>query len=251
MTQPTHEKNHALEAARYALMCRLVPSLLHNMAGALQSISMTAAIMEKRLQSPTPDLILLGKSSTSFKALSRDVAEKFAHLTTWLAPKSDQSIAVNAGVEEMISLMARALSDRGFEIVNETKTTTAELPQTILRSVFMASLVALTDTAQSPGRIILTSSVTSKKILGDVGTSESDEISLTISLKEHPEMDKSIPVDVQRYRKLDWDDVKSLAKEEKVGIECTTHGVTLHIKNSGRVANEINNVEVSGSSQVS
>lgn len=245
MTQPTHEKNHASEAARYALMRRLVPSLLHSMAGALQPIGMTAAIMEKRLQSPTPDLILLSKSSASFKALSRDVADTFAHLMTWLAPKSDQSIAVNAGVKEMISMMARELSDRGFEIVNETKTTTAELPQTILRSVFMASLVALTDTAQSPGRIILTSSVTSVDTTGDAESSENDEISLTISLKEHPEMDKSIPVDVQRYRKLDWDDVKSLAKEEKVGIECTTDGVTLHIKNSGRVANKINNVEVS------
>jgi len=245
MTPPTHEKNHALEAARYALMRRLVPSLLHNMAGALQPISMTAAIMEKRLQSPTPDLILLGKSSTSFKAQSRDVADTFAHLATWLAPQSDQSIAVNAGVEEIIGMMARELSDRGFEIVNETKITTAELPQTILRSVFMASLVALTDTAESPGRIIVTSIVTSVDIIGDAESGESVEISLTISLKGHPEMDKSIPVDVQRYRKLDWDDVKSLAKDEKVGIECTTHGVTLHIKNSGRVANEIKNVEVS------
>lgn len=245
MTQPTHEKNHALEAARYALMRRLVPSLLHNIAGALQPIPMMAAIMEKRLQSPTPDLILLGKSSTSFKALSRDVADTFAHLTTWLAPKSDQSIAVNAGVEEILGMMARELSDRGFEIVNETKITTAELPQTILRSVFMASLVALTDTAESPGRIIVTSIVTSVDIIKDAKSSKSDEISLTISLKGHPEMDKSIPVDVQRYRKLDWDDVKSLAKEEKVGIECATHGVTLHIKNGGRVANEIKNVEVS------
>lgn len=226
-------------------MRRLVPSLLHNMAGALQPISMTAAVMEKRLQSPIPDLILLGKSCASFKALSRDAAETFAHLMSWLAPRSDQLVAVNTGVQEVIRMIARELSDCGFEIVNETTAIAAMLPQTILRSVFMASLVTVTDNAESPGRLLVTSGVPSIRNIGNAEDIESDEISLMISLTGNPQTDRDVSVDFQPYRKLDWGDVQALATAQNVCIERTAHGVTLRIKPRGAVASRVRNVDVS------
>ncbi len=236
MAPPTHQNNHAAEAARYALLRRLAACLLHDMAGALQPLGMTAAIMEKRLQPATPDLISLGKSCASFKALSRDAAEAFAYLNSWLAPRSDQWVALNTGVQEIMRIIARELSDRGFEIANETTTITVMLPQTVLRSVFIAALIAVTDSAESPGRLLVTSGVPTIKNLGNAEVIESDEISLTISLTGHPQTNTSIGANFQPYRKLDWDDVQALAIAENVGIERTAHGITLHVKSSGSAA---------------
>ena len=207
--------NICADAARYALLRRLMPAMLHNMAGALQPIGMTAAIMEKRLQTATPDLLSITKSSGNIKTLARDASSSFMDLMTWLAPKATRQVAVNVGIEDTLGMVSTELSFRGFTIINGTASVCAEVPQNILRSVFMAALLALTDTAPSSGQVTIRAHVTNDEIVLKIEFIAAGTDSLQDSL--------------QVYRLLDWHDVQYLADAEGVNFARAHNTVTLRI----------------------
>ena len=51
--------------------------------------------------------------------------------------------------------MSTGLSFRGFSVVNQTAEVSAELPKGILRSVFTASLIALTDLIEEAASVVV------------------------------------------------------------------------------------------------
>jgi hypothetical protein len=193
-----------VEAARYALMRRLAPAIRHDMAGVLQPISMMAAMLEKRIQKPAPDMATLGSNSAAISAMSREAANSCMNLMTWLAPKENKPLPLDAAVADSIALLNTEMSFRGFTLVNETAGLEAELPRSVIRSVFMAALVALTDAAKGPAKVVLSASA------------DDARIQLTISL---------VPTDSEpamnaphAYRRLEWDDVVALAEAERVEL---------------------------------
>ena len=214
--------NICADAARYALLRRLMPAMLHNMAGALQPIGMTAAIMEKRLQTAAPDLSAITKSCGNIKTLSREASTTFMDLMTWLAPKDMPPVAVNAGIEDTLGMVATELAFRGFTVANETANICAEMSQNILRSVYLAGLMAVTDAAQSSGQVSLRARAAGNEILL--------EIEFTAIGNE------SVQAGMQAYRKLGWDDVRFLAEAEGIGIEHTGNKVTLRIDSRAVIA---------------
>ncbi len=213
VTKPPH--NICADAARYALLRRLMPSMLHNMAGALQPIGMTAAIMEKRLQTAAPDLSAITKNSGNIKTLARDASSTFMDLMTWLAPKATQQVAVNVGIEDALAMVSTELSFRGFTIINETRSVCDELPQTVLRSVFMAAFLALTDAAPSCGQVTIKAHAMN------------DEIVLGLELIAIG--NERLHGSLHAYRELTCDDVQFLADAEGVNFAHTHNKVILRI----------------------
>lgn len=205
--------NICADAARYALLRRLMPAMLHNMAGALQPIGMTAAIMEKRLQTAAPDLSALIKSSGNIKTLAKDASNTFMDLMTWLTPKTTQQVAVNVGTEDALGMVSTELFFRGFTIINEAASVCDEVPQVILRSVFMAALLALTDAAPSSGQVTIKAHAMN------------DEIVLEIAFIAIG--NESLHGSSHAYRDLTWDDVQYLAGAEGVTFLHAYNTVTL------------------------
>jgi len=74
------------EAARYALLRRLMPAIRHHLVGEFQPIGMIAAMMERRLQAATPNLASLRENSSMLGELSRTAAGTCTDLLTWIAP---------------------------------------------------------------------------------------------------------------------------------------------------------------------
>ena len=212
--------NICADAARYALLRRVVPAMLHNMAGALQPIGMTAAIMERRLQTAAPDLSAVTKSSANIKTLARDASSAFMDLMTWLAPRVTQAVAVNVGIADALAMVSTELSFRGFTIINETAIVCDEVPQNILRSVFMAALLALTDAAPASGQVTIKAQVTN------------DETVLKIEFIAAGS--DSLQDNLQAYRELTWDDVQFLADAEGVNFARAHNTVTLRIRSAPR-----------------
>ena len=212
--------NICADAARYALLRRLMPAMLHNMAGALQPIGMTAAIMEKRLQTAAPDLSAITKSSGNIKTLARDASSSFMDLMTWLAPKATRQVAVNVGIADSLGMVSTELSFRGFTIINETASVCDEVRQNILRSVFMAALLAMTDAAPSSGQVTIKAQVTN------------DETVLKIEFIAAGS--DSLQENLQAYRELTWDDVQFLADAEGVNFARAHNTVTLRIRSAPR-----------------
>lgn len=195
------------EAARYALMRRLLPAIRHNIAGTLQPIGMMSAMLERRMKALTPDLAQLGQNTQALTALCREASATSSSLMTWLAPKDNDLVAVSSAVEESLGLMSTELSFRGFSIANETENLPMQLPRGMLRSVFTASLMALTDGVEGAVKVVVTAEM------------RGNEAQLTIALEPGGNPDLlGLGGRVQTYRSLGWDDVQALADAEGVSF---------------------------------
>lgn len=192
------------EAARYALLRRLAPAIRHDMAGALQPISMMAAMLEKRLQKPDPDMAALAKNGNAINTLAREASNGCMSLMTWLAPKENAAVPLDAAVEDAISLVSTELSFRGFTLVNETGGVQDELPRSVVRGVFMAALLALTDSAAGPARVVL--------------TAKADGDDVVLGIAREPDTGDILAPGTQAYRLLDWADVEAIAATESVKL---------------------------------
>lgn len=200
-------KERLAEAARYALMRRLLPAIRHNIAGTLQPIGMMSAMLERRMKALTPDLAQLGQNTQALIALSREASATSLGLMTWLAPKDNNLVAVSSAVEESLGLMSTELSFRGFSIANETENLQMQLPRGMLRSVFTASLMALTDGVEGAVNVVVTAEM------------RDNEAQLTIALEPGGNPDLlGLGGRIPAYRSLGWDDVQALADAEGISV---------------------------------
>ncbi len=188
------------ESARYALLRRLAPALRHNMAGSLQPIGMISAMLERRLREGSPDIGKLGKNARDIGELSREAATICLGVMSWLAPGGADTVALNSGLVEALQLQATELSFRGFTLLNETAEADMPVSRRALRSLTLASLMALTDEATGPARIVLSAHPLERETL------------LRIELV--PTAGEAASSGLQVYRPLEWDDVQALADAE-------------------------------------
>lgn len=211
---PQHSRERLAEAARYALLRRLAPVLRHNMAGALQPLSMMSTMLEKRLQKPDPDIAALVRNTSQLNSLTREASNTCMDLMTWLAPKTRDLVTVAAGIEDAAGLVMTELSFKGFTVVNQTGDVRGELPCSMTRTVFMAALLALTDAARAPANVVLDAQIADSQLV------------LKISIQ--PVQGEVMPGGAPSYRNLEWDDVQALADVEFVRFTHTADCVELH-----------------------
>lgn len=156
--ESSSEPTHALlleEAARYALLRRLTPAIRHHLVGEFQPIGMVAAMMERRLQAPTPNIESLRDNSSMLGELSRTAAGKCTDLLTWIAPPKNATTRLDAGVLDCLNVLSTEFRFRGLVIVNEVGDMPALLPSAALRSVLPAALIALSDQQTGAADFIL------------------------------------------------------------------------------------------------
>jgi hypothetical protein len=191
-------KMRLTEAARYALLRRLAPVIRHDMAGSLQPIAMVAGMLERRLQKPGGDPEILLKNARDIVALSKEAAVSCVDLMSWLAPKDDPLVAVDAGIAQCLDMLATELSFKGFSVVNKADQRGTALPLSALRNAFTAAVLALTDAAVTPGNIVV-----------EAWPSEGG-LSIRVSLKNSL-TPASMPA-TKPYRWIEWSDVEVLAE---------------------------------------
>lgn len=192
------------EAARYALLRRIAPAIRHHMAGTLQPIGMIAAILDRRLQADTPDLAVLRDNSKSISTLSRSASSACMNLITWVVPKENGHIALEAGIEEALGMLATDLAFRGFTVANQVNAPEVTTSVFALRTVFTASLIALTDAAHAPAHVVLSSEPAGHQT----------RVCIMVTRTEGT----ASPDEGRGYRALGWDDVQALADAEQVSI---------------------------------
>jgi hypothetical protein len=208
------------EAAHYALLRRLAPVLRHNMAGTLQPIAMVAAMLERRLQKADADPEALLKNARDIVALSKEAAASCVDLIGWLAPKDKRLVKADAGIAECLGMVVTQLSFRGFSVTDNTGPTDAQLPQSALRNVLTAALVALTDEAATPGTVLLEAEFAQGVLC------------IHIELKTPEVPSPARAAEKPPYRLLEWRDVQALAAQESVRLARTGNRLTLQFEAS-------------------
>jgi hypothetical protein len=192
------------EAARYALLRRLAPSMRHHLVVNLQPIGMIYEVMDRRLRAPTPDLASVHESAQKINGFARAALSSCLDVVTWLAPDHSATTPVADGVRECIGLLATSLGFRGYAVRNEVGDLPGEVSRGSLRNILTSALIHSTDQNAPPADLVLSANAQPQGL----------ELSLTL----RPTEGSHGFANEAGYRKLDWADVQALAEAEAVEV---------------------------------
>lgn len=203
------------EAARYALLRRLAPSMRHHLVVNLQPIGMIYEVMERRLRAPQPDLAHVHESASKINGFARAALASCIDVVGWLAPDEAAPMAVHDGARECASLLATSLSFRGFALRNEVAEMPGQVRRSSLRCLLTGALIHCTDHLQPSAELALTAS-------GEAG-------GVVIAVAVRPSQgDKGFAAE-PAYRKLEWRDLEALAAAEGAQVKRVGERVELRL----------------------
>ena len=204
-----------VEAARYALLRRLAFAMRHHMVVHLQPIGMITEVMERRLQSASPDLAQMHESMTKINGFSRAAVQSCLDVVSWLAPESGAVVALDEGVGECMALLRSGFNFRGFTLKDEVGSVSLPVARAGLRNVLPACLLALTDRVTSPADLVVSAQPGSGQAM------------LTVAVRPgqgSPGFAGDAP-----YRLLEWHEVEALARADGIAVDRSGEQVRLTI----------------------
>ena len=209
------------DGARYALLQRLTPVLQHQIMGNFQSMDMIAVMLDRRLQSASPDLDSMRQDCALLGSVSESAIKSVIDLLIWVRPKPAITQRFDAGVDECAALLFNDFKLKGFVIANEVAQVAAEFSSRRLRTVVSAALVCLSDQAEAPAQLTLRAQVLA------------DRIDLSIDVSMNPGLHESQLTRISHangLRLLGWRDLELLAAAESVELVRSESGVLLAFK---------------------
>ena len=144
-----------VEAARYALLRRLAPSMRHHLVVNLQPIGMIYEVLDRRLRAAEPKLADVHDSAQKINGFARAALASSLDVVTWLAPEEEATTTAAEGVRECLALVATSFSFRGYALRNEVEPVAGECRKCAMRTVLTAALIHLTDERAAPAEIRL------------------------------------------------------------------------------------------------
>jgi hypothetical protein len=204
-TVPEPATASAVEAARYALLRRLAPSMRHHLVVNLQPIGMIYEVMDRRLRAPQPDLADVHESAHKINGFARAALNSCLDVVTWLAPEEEMLTTASEGVRECLGLLATSLTFRGYALRNEVPPVPGQVRRSAVRNVLTAAMIHVTDENPPPADIVL--------------NAEPTPGALVLALTLRPTQgDQGFSTEAG-YRRLDWNDVEALAEAESVELK--------------------------------
>jgi C4-dicarboxylate-specific signal transduction histidine kinase len=203
----------AVEAARYALLRRLAPSMRHHLVVNLQPIGMVYEIMDRRLRAPEPNLADVHDSAQKINSYAKAALASCLDVVTWLAPEESATLTATEGVRECLALVGTSFTFRGFTLRSEVDDEQGRVQRGAFRNVFTGALVCLSDSREPPAEIAVTARATS------------DGLQVVLELRDR----NGEPgfATAQAYRPLTWTDVEALARAD--GVKLQRDGATLRL----------------------
>lgn len=192
------------EAARYALLRRLAPSMRHHLVVNLQPIGMIYEVMDRRLRAPEPNLADVHDSAQKINGFARAALTSCLDVVSWLAPEDGAVTTVADGVRECLGLLATSLAFRGYALRNDAGTVPGEIGRSAIRSVLTAAVIHVTDETPPAADLVL--------------AAEASPGALVLTLTLRPtDGDKGFSTEPV-YRPLSWADLEALAAAESVEL---------------------------------
>lgn len=210
---PARPHSAAAEAARYALLRRLAPSMRHHLVVNLQPIGMIYEVMERRLRAAEPDLAHVHDSAGKINAFARAALASSIEVVGWLAPDETVGIAVEDAVRECAGLLATSFSFRGYALRNEVATVPGQVRRAAVRSLLTASLIHVTDHLEPAAALVITAQAQQRGVAIGVAVRPSDG-------------DKGFATE-PGYRTLEWHDLEAMAADEGAVLRREGQGLSI------------------------
>jgi hypothetical protein len=192
------------EAARYALLRRLAPSMRHHLVVNLQPIGMIYEVMDRRLKAEHPDLHDVHDSAHKINNFAKAALHSCLDVVTWFAPDDNARTTAEEGVRECLGLVATSLTFRGFNLRNEVAAVAGDVRRAAMRNVLTGALIHATDHHAPPADLVLSGEVAG------------DRIALTLTVQ--PVQGDPTFIGDPPYRPLEWSDLEALAAAESVEV---------------------------------
>ena len=202
------------EAARYALLRRLAPSMRHHLVVNLQPIGMIYEVMERRLRGAQPDLAHVHESASKINSFARAALNSCLDVVSWLAPDDAVPTAVQPCVRECTALLATSFSFRGYALRNEVEHLPGEVRRSAVRSLVTGALIHSTDHLPPSTELVVTARPENDAAVISIATRASDG-------------DKGFATE-PAYRKLEWRDLQALAVAD--GATVSREGARIEIR---------------------
>ena len=202
------------EAARYALLRRLAPSMRHHLVVNLQPIGMIYEVMDRRLRQPQPDLAHVQDSAGKINGFAKAALASCLDVVSWLAPDDSVTVAVDAAVRECAALLATSLGFRGYALRNEVAPLQGQVRRSGVRCLLTGTLLYATDHAAAPADLEIRA------------TAEQDAALLTVQVRP-TSGDRGMAAEAN-YRKLAWSDLQALAAAD--GVQLARQGDRIELR---------------------
>jgi hypothetical protein len=204
-----------VEAARYALLRRLAPSMRHHLVVNLQPIGMIYEVMDRRLKAPAPDLAHVQDSAGKINGFAKAALASCVDVVSWLAPDDSVGITVPEAARECATLLATSLSFRGYALRNEVGDLPGSVRRPAIRHLLAGALLHCTDHLPAPAELVLTA------------VPEPDAVLLRVVMRP-VDGDQGMGTEAN-YRRVTWSDLQALADAEGVPLAREEHGLTLRL----------------------
>jgi len=195
----------AAEAARYALLRRLAPSMRHNLVAPLQPIGMVYEIMQRRMRAPEPNLADIQQGAEKINSFARTALASCLDVITWIAPESVTPISPADGLAECLALVQTSFAFRGFALEGELGPAERQVSRSAFRSVVTGALLFLSDDHPPPAQITVE------------GAPALDSLAITIAVNAGAGQEGFATAPA--YRPLTWPDVQALAGSESTQVQ--------------------------------
>jgi hypothetical protein len=215
MATPAPPLPAAAEAARYALLRRLAPSMRHHLVVNLQPIGMIYEVMDRRLRAAEPNLAQVQESAGKINGFAKAALASCIDVIGWLAPDDAAAATPGEVVRECCGLLATSLSFRGYALRNEVPEVGGTVRRSAIRTLLSAALLHLADSRPAPGEITLH------------GAAEADGARVTVAFQPVP-ADRPHMAAELNYRAIAWEDLEALAAAEGVPVAREGERIVLH-----------------------
>lgn len=197
-TLPAVEVSDRLaEAARYAVLGRLLPVLLHDVAGSMQPVLMRLVLLERRVQKPQADLDAITKGVISLSALTKQAAADCIAALGWISSNDDPQVGLRSAVDEAGQWLVMELAVNPLALVNSVADDSTTVPRSFMRSVLMGAMLAFCDQHAVSGFL-------------EVTLEPAGRLHLRLRPGDAGQLPESFDV-VQKTRLIDWPDVQAMA----------------------------------------
>jgi hypothetical protein len=196
-----------VEAARYALFGRVLPSLRHALVGELQAMRFGVSLARMGCEGRTPQFEMLGAIARLDEQVGSGIARAEA-LSSWCQPDGGSTIPVGRGVEECLELVRTEWGVRGIEVSTRLAAGEATVMAWPFREVLAALLVTMGDAQVGPADVTLRLRRRAEDMF--------------VTIRSVAAIRDSEPPRAPWPRRLRWSDVGALAGAH--GIDWAHHG---------------------------
>ena len=203
------------DAARYAVLRRLAPSMRHHLVVNQQPIGRIYEVKARRLRSPAPVLGLVHDSAVKINSFAKAALAACIDVVGWLGPDEGAGISVPDAMRECSGLLATSLSFRGYALRTAAEPLAGQVRRSAIRHLLTASILHCTDHAAPPAELML--------------AARSDADAARVELTIRPTEGDAVLVTEHNYRKITWSDLEALAAVDGVQLARTEQGLVLRL----------------------